>query len=142
MFSSDASFLRVFAYTHPAIFPIGSGGLSKTMPLIQTKLEQPRSALRPCVNSGRGGACHLADASNRCRSTSPAYQNERLLLPLAALDYHGQHYQITDPVSAQTDESASWNRDVFWRLVVLASQTLIDTSKYPLPTNLHVLPSP
>ena len=69
-------------------------------------------------------------------------QNERLLPPLAALDYHGQHYRITDPVSARTDESASWNRDVFRRLVVPASQTSIDTSKYPLPTNLQVLPSP
>ena len=129
------------------------------MPLIQTKLEQPRSALRPCVNSGRGGACHLADASNAIDATGLSNtitkeerqpilrlrwdsQNDRLLPPLAALDYHEQHYQITEPVSAQTDESGSWNRDVFRLLVVLASQTLIDTSKYPLPTNLQVLPSP
>jgi hypothetical protein len=67
---------------------------------------------------------------------------EKLLAPLAALDYHGQRYQITDPVSSQPDESASWNRDVFRLLVALASQTSIDTSKYPLPTNLQVLPSP
>jgi hypothetical protein len=125
------------------------------MPLIQTKLEQPRSALRPCVNSGRGGACHLADASNRCLSDTITKeerqpilqlrwdsQNDRLLPPLAALDYHEQHYQITEPVSAQTDESGSWNRDVFRLLVVPASQASIDTSKYPLPTNLQVLPSP
>lgn len=67
---------------------------------------------------------------------------EKLLAPLAALDYHGQRYQITDPVSSQSDQAASWNRDVFRLLVALAAQTSIDTSKYPLPTNLQVLPSP
>lgn len=69
-------------------------------------------------------------------------EKDRLLPPLAVLDYHGQRYQITDPVSAQPDESASWNRDVFRLLVALSSQTSIDTSKFPLPTNLQVLPSP
>ncbi len=57
-----------------------------------------------------------------------------LMDPLIALDYHGQSYQITDPVSGKIDEAASWNRDVFRLLTQLASQVSVDISKFPLPT--------
>jgi hypothetical protein len=64
--------------------------------------------------------------------------------PLLSLDYHGQTYTITDPVSdAATDATAAtWNRDVFRLLTQLAGQASIDTSKFPLPTSLQLLPSP
>jgi hypothetical protein len=65
-----------------------------------------------------------------------------LMSPLIALDYHGQTYQVTDPVSHQIDEAASWNRDVFRLMTELASQVSVDISKFPLPTSLQVLPSP
>jgi hypothetical protein len=66
----------------------------------------------------------------------------KLLPPLLTLDYHGQAYQITDPASERVDEAATWNRDVFRLLTELAGQASVDTSKFPLPTSLQVLPSP
>jgi hypothetical protein len=65
-----------------------------------------------------------------------------LISPLIALDYHGQSYQVTDPVSEKDGEQANWNRDVFRLLTQLASQVSVDISKFPLPTSLQVLPSP
>ncbi|MCE0499002.1 MAG: hypothetical protein LV481_13760 [Methylacidiphilales bacterium] len=62
-----------------------------------------------------------------------------LLSPLLALNYHGQTYQITDPVTAKVDETATWNRDVFRLLTQLAFQVSLDTSKFPLPTTLQVV---
>ena len=62
-----------------------------------------------------------------------------LLPPLLALDYHGQTYQVTDPVTTRVDETASWNRDVFRLLTQLAFQVSLDTSKFPLPTTLQVV---
>jgi hypothetical protein len=62
--------------------------------------------------------------------------------PLIALDYHGQAYQVTDPVSGSIGEASSWNRDVFRLLTELASQVSVDISKFPLPTSLQVQPSP
>jgi hypothetical protein len=66
---------------------------------------------------------------------------EKLLPPLLALDYRGQSYQITDPDTNRVDESATWNRDIFRLLTELAGQASVDTSKFPLPTSLQVLPS-
>ena len=120
---------------------------------------EPRKILRSFVNSPASAATeqtnyHAAiDANGLSGGVSEQErrpilqlrwdsQNEKLLSPLAALDYRGQRYRTTNPASAPTPESASRNRDVFRLVVELASQNTIDTSKYPLPTNLQVLPSP
>jgi hypothetical protein len=63
-----------------------------------------------------------------------------LLPSLVSLDYQGQSYQVTDPVTGKVDESASWNRDVFRLLAELATQVSVDISKFPLPTTLQVVP--
>lgn len=62
-----------------------------------------------------------------------------LSTPTATLDYKGQSYLVTDPVTSSVDESASWNRDVFRLLTELGSQVSVDISKFPLPTTLQVL---
>lgn len=62
-----------------------------------------------------------------------------LLPSLVSIDYQGESYQVTDPVSEKVDESASWNRDVFRLLTELGSQVSVDISKFPLPTTLQVL---
>jgi len=69
---------------------------------------------------------------------------EALQSPLLSLDYHGQNYTITDPQMNEHDDLSlsTWNRDVFRLLTQLAGQASIDTSKFPLPTSLQVLPSP
>ena len=69
--------------------------------------------------------------------------NEKLQSPLLSMDYHGQTYTITDPVIDERDDMTldTWNRDVFRLLTQLAGQASIDTSKFPLPTSLQVLPS-
>ncbi len=67
-------------------------------------------------------------------------QHKPLLAPLVSLDYRGQTYQITDPVSQRVDDEATWNRDIFTLLTQLAGQASVDTSKFPLPTSLQVLP--
>jgi hypothetical protein len=58
---------------------------------------------------------------------------------LVAVDYQGQSYQVTDPVTGKVDESSSWNRDVFRLLAELATQVSVDISKFPLPTTLQVI---
>jgi hypothetical protein len=63
-----------------------------------------------------------------------------LLPPLVSLDYQGQSYQVTDAVTGQVNEAASWNRDVFRLLAALATQVSVDISKFPLPTTLQVVP--
>ena len=70
--------------------------------------------------------------------------NEKLQPELLSLNYRGQNYTVTDPVTAPGgDESlVTWNRDVFRLLTQLAGQASIDTSKFPLPTSLQLLPSP
>jgi hypothetical protein len=65
---------------------------------------------------------------------------EPLLPALVSLDYQGQNYRITDPVTAGVDEPATWNRDVFRLLVELGTQVSVDISKFPLPTTLQVNP--
>jgi len=55
------------------------------------------------------------------------------------VDYQGQSYQVTDPVTGKVDESSSWNRDVFRLLAELATQVSVDISKFPLPTTLQVI---
>jgi len=62
-----------------------------------------------------------------------------LLPALVAVDYQGQSYQVTDPVTGKVDESSSWNRDVFRLLAELATQVSVDISKFPLPTTLQVI---
>ena len=68
--------------------------------------------------------------------------HDPLLSPLSSIDYRGQTYQVTDPETARVDDEASWNRDIFRLLTELAGQASVDTSKFPLPTSLQVLPSP
>ena len=63
-----------------------------------------------------------------------------LLSPLLTVDYRGQTYQVTDPDTGKVDEASSWNRDVFRLVTELAGQASIDTSKFPLPTSLQVVP--
>ena len=65
-------------------------------------------------------------------------EHVEVLPPLVALDYQGQSYQVTDAVTGQVNEAASWNRDVFRLLAALATQVSIDISKFPLPTTLQV----
>ena len=69
--------------------------------------------------------------------------NEQLQSPLLSIDYHGKTYTITDPVLNEHDDMTlnTWNRDVFRLLTQLSGQASVDTSKFPLPTSLQVLPS-
>ncbi len=64
--------------------------------------------------------------------------------PLLSVDYHGQTYTVTDPVTTDNEDmtSITWNRDVFRLLTQLADQASVDTSKFPLPTSLQVIQSP
>jgi len=66
-------------------------------------------------------------------------EHVEVLPPLVSLDYQGQSYQVTDAVTGQVNEAASWNRDVFRLLAALATQVSVDISKFPLPTTLQVL---
>jgi hypothetical protein len=68
---------------------------------------------------------------------------QQLQPALLAISYHGQNYAITDPVCNESGDLSlcTWNRDVFRLLTQLAGQASIDTSKFPLPTSLQLLPS-
>jgi len=63
-----------------------------------------------------------------------------VLPALISLYYQGQSYQVTDAITKNVDEAASWNRDVFRLLTALATQVSVDISKFPLPTTLQVNP--
>jgi hypothetical protein len=87
-----------------------------------------------------GAGVHIPDREMRPILKLKWTTDQPLLAPLLAVDYRGETYQITDPVSDKVNESTSWNRDVFRLLTELSGQASIDTSKFPLPTSLQVVP--